>query len=183
MAKASHYVNNGDLLKAIIQYKKDVKEAKREGKPKPVIPDYVGKCLLLIAENLAHKPNFNGFTWKEDMIGDGIENCIMYFDNFDPKKSKNPFAYFTQIIYYAFLRRILKEKKQLYAKYKATEHHGVLGDMEQHENDDGTTAQFELYENISDFIGRFEEAKERKKKDKKVKLDIFLEDQPPTLDV
>jgi len=116
------------------------------------------------------------------MIGDGIENCIMYFSNFDPKKSKNPFAYFTQIIYYAFLRRILKEKKQLYTKYKMTEQHGILGDTDQ-ENEDGTTTQFEMYENISDFIGNFEESKKRKKKAiKKSKLELFMDDPPVPLD-
>lgn len=164
--KSNHYVSNPDFLKAIIQYKKDIKAAKKAGKPKPRIPDIIGKQLLLIAENLAHKPNFNGFTWKDEMIGDGIENCIMYFDNFDPKKSKNPFAYFTQIIYYAFLRRILKEKKQLYVKYKATEQFSILGDTERVENEDGSFSQFEMYENISEFIGNFEETKKRKKKAK-----------------
>lgn len=178
MAKSNHYVNNSDLLKAIVQYKKDCREAKKTSKSKPKIPDYVGKCLLLIAENLSHKPNFNSYTFKDEMIGDGIENCILYFDNFDPKKSKNPFAYFTQIIYYAFLRRIHKEKKQLYAKYKATEQYGILGDLEQAENEDGSNSgqQFELYDNISEFIGNFEDAKKKKKKekDKKVRLEAFM---------
>lgn len=186
MAKANHYVNNADMLKAIIQFKKDCREAKREGKPKPRIPDIVGKQLLLIAENLSHKPNFNQYTFKDEMVGDGIENCIMYFDNFDPKKSKNPFAYFTQIIYYAFLRRILREKKQLYAKYKATEQHSILGDVDQEPNEDGTSNQFEMYDNISDFIGNFEESKKRKKKPaKKPKTNTIdsiiglFEDEPP----
>jgi hypothetical protein len=184
MAKANHYVNNAEFLKAIVQYKKDCKEAKRNGKPKPKVPDTIGKALILIAENVAHKPNFNGFTWKEEMIGDGIENCIMYFDNFDPKKSKNPFAYFTQIIYYAFLRRILKEKKQLYVKYKITEQHSIMGDDEGGQGTDGDDSnqpQFELYENIATFIENFEETKRKKKKKaaKKSKLELFMEDEPP----
>jgi hypothetical protein len=174
MAKTSHYVNNADLLKAIVQYKKDCKEAKRDRNDKPKVPEYVGKCLLLIAENLSHKPNFNQYTFRDEMVGDGIENCILYFDNFDPKKSKNPFAYFTQIIYYAFLRRIHKEKKQLYAKYKVTEQFGILGDMEATENEDGTTTQFEMYANISEFIGNYEETKRKKKKEKKSKLELFM---------
>jgi hypothetical protein len=178
-ARKNHYVNNKDLLKAIVQYKKDCKEAKREGTTKPRVPDYVGKCLLLIAENLSHKPNFNAYTFKDEMVGDGIENCILYFDNFDPKKSKNPFAYFTQIIYYAFLRRIAKEKKQLYAKYKATEQFGILGEFEHSENEDGSTNQFELYENISEFIGNFENSKKKKKKDTKSKLELFMDDDVP----
>ena len=87
----------------------------------------------------------------------------MYFRNFDPDKSKNPFAYFTQIIYYAFLRRIMKEKKQLYVKYKATEQFGIFDEMEMFEDADGHMKQFQLYDNISEFIHNFEEAKENKK--------------------
>ena len=87
----------------------------------------------------------------------------MYFDNFDPSKSKNPFAYFTQIIYYAFLRRIGKEKKQLYVKYKATEQMGILDEFEMMEFEDGTSRQFELYDNIAEFIENYEEAKTNKK--------------------
>ena len=165
VTKPINYVNNQDFYKCIVQYKKDCRLAKRNKQPKPRIPDYVGKCLLLIAENLSHKLNFNSYTFRDEMCGDGIENCIMYFDNFDTKKYKNPFAYFTQIIYYAFLRRILREKKQLYTKYVLTQQFGVLGDLETPDNDDGTNRQqFELYENISDFIGKFEEVKKRKKK-------------------
>ena len=165
--KPAHYVNNSDLLKAIIEYKKQCRTAKSKDDAKPKIPEYVGKCLLLIAENLSHKPNFISYTFREEMIGDAIENCCLYFDNFDPKKSKNPFAYFTQITYYAFLRRIHREKKQLYAKYKATEQLGILGEFESAENEDGTVQQFELYDNISEFIGNYENSK--KKKDKKKK--------------
>jgi hypothetical protein len=87
----------------------------------------------------------------------------MYFDNFNPDKSNNPFAYFTQIIYYAFLRRIQKEKKQLYVKYKATEQMGILDEFEMLELEDGTTRQFELYENISEFIENYEDARKAKK--------------------
>ena len=176
-AKKVHYVNNQDLLKAIVQYKKDCKQAKQDGTKKPKIPEYVGKCLLLIAENLARKPSYASYTFKEEMIGDAIENCCMYFDNFDPKISKNPFAYFTQITYFAFLRRIHKEKKQLYAKYKSTEQLGILGEFEHVENEDGSTAQFTLYDNISEFIGKYEDAKKKKKKDKKQKLELFMDDQ------
>ena len=179
MAKSStHYINNKDFLKAIIEYKKDCKDAKREGKKKPIISDYAGKCLMLIAENLSHKPNFVMYTFRDEMIGDAIENCVMYFDNFDPKRFKNPFAYFTQITWYAFIRRIQKEKKQLYTKYKSAEHQGIMGDAEFMENDDGTVRQVELYENISDFIGNYEDAKEKKKKPKKKnKLENFMDDE------
>jgi hypothetical protein len=99
----------------------------------------------------------------------------MYFDNFDPTKSKNPFAYFTQIIYFAFLRRIQKEKKQLYVKYKSTEMFGILDEFEMMELEDGTTRQFEMYDNIAEFIENYEEGKKAKKTAKKTKgVEKFL---------
>jgi hypothetical protein len=110
------------------------------------------------------------------MIADGIENCIMYFENFDPLKSNNPFAYFTQIVYYAFLRRIQKEKKQMYVKYKSTEQFGILDESELLGYEEATGKQFELYDNISDFISTFEESKKKKKELKKSKgIENFLE--------
>jgi hypothetical protein len=115
-----NYINNPDFLQALVDYK----EKKRVNPDEP-IPNYIGECFMKIAEGLSHKPNFINYTYRDEMIGDGIENCLMYFENFDPERSKNPFAYFTQIIYFAFLRRIAKEKKQTYVKYKATEQFGV----------------------------------------------------------
>jgi hypothetical protein len=171
--KKKHYVNNKDLLSAILVYKKEAREAKREKLPPPRMPEYVGSCLMLIAQNLSHKPNFSNYTFREEMIGDAIENCCMYFDNFDPKKSKNPFAYFTQIIYYAFLRRIHREKKQLYTKYKLTEQMGVLGEGEI-DDEDGHKPQFEMYDNLSTFIENYETAKAPKKKKQKG-LEKFME--------
>lgn len=105
----------------------------------------------------------------------------MYFRNFDPLKSSNPFAYFTQIIYFAFLRRIAKEKKQLYVKYKATEQFGLLDENETFEDENGNPQQFQLYDNISEFIQTFEETKKNKKKVKKKGLEKFFSDDiPPT---
>jgi hypothetical protein len=173
--KQKHYINNADFLKALIDYKEACKKAKKEKKPAPPIPNYIGECFMKIAEGLSHKPNFINYTYRDEMMADGIENCLMYFDNFDPTKSKNPFAYFTQIIYYAFLRRIQKEKKHLYVKYKATEQMGILDEMEMLEFEDGTTKQFELYDNIAEFIENYEEAKEKKKEVKKPKgIEKFL---------
>ena len=116
--RKKHYVNNPDFLEAMIKFRSSVIEANESGKERPRVPHYIGECLMKIAVNLSHKPNFSGYTYKEDMISDGIENCLQYIDNFNPEKSQNPFAYFTQIIYYAFLRRIAKEKKVLYTKLK-----------------------------------------------------------------
>lgn len=174
MAK-NHYINNKDFLKEMIKYRTAIRKAKRLGQPKPQIPTYVAKCFMMIAENLSHKPNFLSYTFRDEMVADAIENCVMYVDNFDPSKSSNPFAYFTQITYYAFLRRIQKEKKQLYVKYKATETAGILDEFELNENEDGTFRQFELYENISEFIVNYENAKKAKKV-KKAGLEKFVDE-------
>jgi len=177
MAKNTHYVNNKDFLKVLVDYKEKCKQAKTEGKPKPPIPNYVGECFLKIAEGYSHRPNFINYTYREEMVSDGIENCLMYFENFDPAKSSNPFAYFTQIIHYAFLRRIDKEKKQLYVKYKSTEHIGIMDEFEMLEFDDGTSRQFELYDNISEFIHNYEESRRKKKKANKPKgIENFVEE-------
>ena len=122
--RSVHYVNNKEFLAALIVYKKDVAEAEELGKDKPRITNYLGECFLKIATHLSFKPNFVNYIFKDDMISDGIENCVQYIHNFDPEKSRNPFAYFTQIIHYAFLRRIQKEKKQLEIKTKIIEKTG-----------------------------------------------------------
>ena len=169
MTKQKHYINNADFLKALVDYKEECKTAEKDGKPEPKIPNYIGECFMKIAEGLSHKPNFINYTYRDEMIADGIENCLMYFNNFDPSKSNNPFAYFTQIIYYAFLRRIQKEKKQLYVKYKATEQAGILDEFEMFESESGVMKQFELYDNIAEFIETYEDAKQAKKDSKSAK--------------
>jgi len=116
--KKEHYVNNKEFLEGMKAYKKRCKEASKAGKQKPPVDDYLGSCFLKIANHLSYRPNFINYTFRDDMISDGIENCLQYLDNFNPAKSNNPFAYFTQIIYYAFIRRIQKEKKQTIIKQK-----------------------------------------------------------------
>ena len=136
--KSEHYVNNKEFLEALIIYGNKVKEAARKENPditddeirswrspnRPIIPRYIGECFLKIATHLSFKPNFVNYIFKDDMISDGIENCVQYVLNFDSEKSDNPFAYFTQIIYYAFLRRIQKEKRQLEVKNRILEKSG-----------------------------------------------------------
>ncbi len=122
--KSEHYVNNKQLLEALIVYRAKVQDAKEKGLDKPRITNYLGECFLKIATHLSYKPNFVNYMFRDDMISDGIENCVQYIHNFDPDKSRNPFAYFTQIIHYAFLRRIQKEKKQLEIKTKIIEKSG-----------------------------------------------------------
>ena len=117
-AKKEHYVNNKDFLAAMTAYRNSVLEAKEKGEQKPPVTDYIGECFLKIANHLSYRPNFINYTFRDDMISDGIENCLQYLDNFNPETSNNPFAYFTQIIYYAFIRRIQKEKKQMTIKQR-----------------------------------------------------------------
>ena len=179
--KPKHYVNNTDFLNALIEYKLVCKKAEMENITEPLIPNYIGECFLKIANHLSRKPNFVLYSFREEMVGDGIENCIMYFRNFDPIKSSNPFAYFTQIIYFAFLRRIQKEKKQMYVKYKATEQSSILHDGEYYEDVEGNMKQFALYDNLSEFIQTYEAKRNEKKTTKLKVLDKFLEESLPEI--
>ncbi|WLW37591.1 RNA polymerase sigma factor for late transcription [Synechococcus phage S-8S53] len=147
--RSEHYVNNKEFLTAIVEYKVAVRLAAERGQPKPRITNYLGECFLKIATHLSYKPNFVNYMFKDDMICDGIENCVQYINNFDPEKSSNPFAYFTQIIHYAFLRRIQKEKKQLEIKTKIIERSGYSEVF----SDDGMMAGTESdYNTIKDNI-------------------------------
>jgi DNA-directed RNA polymerase specialized sigma24 family protein len=172
--KKQHYVDNSKLLEVMSEYREQYLIAKDNDIEPPVIPDYAGECFLKIAEKLSHRPNFINYAFREEMVSDGIENCVMYANNFNPEKSQNPFAYFTQIIYYAFLRRIEKEKKQLYIKYKTMNEFDSL-----EENSDTSSMESEDFistgaspltadkrATIYDFIYAFEEKKRKKKKPK-----------------
>ena len=140
--RSEHYVNNKEFLAALIKLREDREIAEIQGKEKPRIPRYIGECFLKIATHLSFKPNFVNYMFKEDMISDGIENCVQYIHNFNPEKSQNPFAYFTQIIHYAFLRRIQKEKKQLEIKNKILEKTGYEQVFERDTLDDGNYSEY-----------------------------------------
>lgn len=188
----AHYVDNKKFYEEIIKYKKAVRKAKREGKEEPRIPNYIGECIYKIAENLSYKPCFMNYSFRDEMISDGIENCILYFKDYDPKIGQNPFAYFTQVIYYAFLRRINKEEKHRYIICKNFQHtiiHGKNdGGLDNHadhdtinifDSDDGNVMPVSMYDNINDFMHKFErkeEAKKVKRKEMKKNLQNFYED-------
>jgi hypothetical protein len=140
--RSEHYVNNKEFLAAIIRHRENIEIAEIQGKEKPRIPRYIGECFLKIATHLSFKPNFVNYMFKEDMISDGIENCVQYIHNFNPEKSQNPFAYFTQIIHYAFLRRIQKEKKQLEIKNKILEKTGYEQVFDRDTLDDGNYSEY-----------------------------------------
>lgn len=117
----NHYVSNRKFYLELVKYRESIANAKENNLPDPPIPNYIGECLMLIAQRLSNRPNFIGYPHKDDMIADGIENCIRYLLVFDPSRSTNPFAYFTQSIKNAFIRRIKTEKKQLYLKFKSSQ--------------------------------------------------------------
>ena len=169
--KKPHYVDNKVFLAAMLEWKDLVNEAEEEGELIPPIPEYIGECFYKIATHLSYRPNFINYTYREEMIGDGIENCIQYAKNFNPEKSTNPFAYFTQIIYYAFLRRITKEKKQTSIKQKLIDN-DTLKTYDVMEYDD------DVYDNTYiDFL-RDNLPKENvpKKKRKKKGVEHFIEE-------
>jgi len=155
-----HYVDNKKFLVAMTEYRELRIKAEEEGKKRPQVTNYIGECYLKIANHLSYRPNFINYTYRDDMISDGIENCLQYMDNFDPAKSKNPFAYFTQIIYYAFIRRIQKEKKQQEVKQKMIANFGEEQMMDQLDGDD-TVYQSQMLE----FLRR--NSKEETEADKK----------------
>ena len=179
--KKQHYVDNERFLEVMSDYREKYLQAKDNDTELPIIPDYAGECFLKIAERLSHRPNFINYAFREEMVSDGIENSVMYASNFNPEKSTNPFAYFTQIIYFAFLRRIEKEKKQLYIKYKTMEEYSSLedhvdmGEMGQSETQSVSSGASPLTvdkrASIQEFIFAFEEKKRKKKKPKPVKKD------------
>tara|TARA_Y100001951_G_scaffold36893_1_gene29127 strand:- start:178 stop:660 length:483 start_codon:yes stop_codon:yes gene_type:complete len=153
-----HYVDNKKFLQAMIEYRDKCKKAEEKNRKKPPVTNYIGECFLKIANHLSYRPNFINYTYRDDMISDGIENCLQYMNNFDPDKSDNPFAYFTQIIYYAFIRRIQKEKKQMQVKAKIIANAGVENMMDQLEGDD---AQYQSQ--MLDFLQRNSKEEEPKK--------------------
>ena len=164
-----HYVNNKEFLQAMVEWKERCKIAESEGKPQPPITNYIGECFLKIANHLSYRPNFINYTYRDEMISDGIENCLQYVHNFNPEKSNNPFAYFTQIIYYAFLRRIQKEKKQSHVKNKLIENMTVDENLID-SNDMGNPFVDYLQKN---FLPDEDVYKPKKKKEKPKGLELF----------
>jgi hypothetical protein len=176
----THYVDNKKLYTEMIIYLNQLAEAKKQGSELPRVSEYIGKTIYLIANRLATKPNFAGYSYKDEMISDGIENCLMYLHNFDPDKSKNPFAYFTTIIYYAFLRRIQREQKQQYIKQKSLVNSSIMNTLVELSSDDA--AHFNaVYVHLNDgrsndLIEKFEKQKDLKSAKKKKGIEKFIGD-------
>jgi hypothetical protein len=164
--KNKHYIDNKKFYTALLHHRQQVELAKQNGTQKPRIPAYIGECLYKIATRLSLKPNFISYTFRDEMISDGLENCINYLDNFNPEKSDNPFAYFTQIIWYAFIRRIEKEKKHLYIKQKTLENFYFEGMLAEQALDDDKTVSVNL---DNDYMKNLVETYDRKQIEKQKK--------------
>lgn len=160
-----NYVDKNELVAALEMYTAQYRAAEAAGTPKPEIPRYIGECIWNIAKGLSMRGNFSNYPFREDMVMDGVENCLLYMHNFDPKKTNNPFGYFTQIIWYAFLRRIAKEKRQMYIRYKSSSELSSLGhtyDGDEHLSFSGVNLDY-----INDFIEDYESKLKKTSKKKK----------------
>ena len=181
VAKA-HYVDNAKFLEEMIEYKRQYHISKSNDEELPIISEYLGSVFLKIAQRLSFRPNFINYAFKNDMISDGIENCLHYIHNFNPDKSSNPFAYFTQIIYYAFIRRIQKEKKQLYIKYKSMQNYEISPEYVEYMNYDEDFKTVTDFKNsdfrvvVDEFVDNFEKSKKKKaaKKTEPTNLELFM---------
>lgn len=174
-----NYVNNPDFLAALIEYQKKCKEAEDSGDSKPIVPNYIGECMQQIATRLSTKPNFYNYTYRDDMIMDGIENCLLYMHNFDPSRTQNPFAYFTQVIWNAFLRRIAKEKKQLYIRFASSQELLSIGGTFGSGDEDLSPHMSVSPEYMNSFITDFEaklNKNKKKKLDEIISLDFSIDD-------
>tara|TARA_A100001201_G_scaffold138028_1_gene128511 strand:+ start:813 stop:1400 length:588 start_codon:yes stop_codon:yes gene_type:complete len=142
----AHYVNNADFSLAVVEYVKKAGEAKRKKEEVPKVTDYIATCFLKIAEGLSHKANFIRYTYREEMVMDAVENCLKAISNYNLEAATrtgkpNAFAYFTQITWFAFLRRIAKEKKQQEIKLKYLTQSGIENFISENENADVTASQ------------------------------------------
>lgn len=175
-----NYVNNKDLFDALTIYLakcqavedyNKINEAVDSipAKPMPKVPDYIGECIYHIATRLASKSNFSGYAYRDDMVMDGVENCLQYIRNFKPEKSTNPFAYFTSIIWYAFIRRIQKEKKQMYIRYKSS--HNMVADGGTYESDEVQLHLNTGADYINEFVRAYEEGMDTKRAKNKKAVD------------
>jgi hypothetical protein len=180
-----HYVDNKKFGKALVDYAAAVNQAKTDGTTIPIVPNYIAECFLKIAEGLSHKVNFIRYTYREEMVMDAVENCLRAITNYNPNAetrtgTQNAFSYFTQICFFAFLRRIEKEKKQQDIKFKFIEQSGIEEFIASVEGDD-THGEQAFIDSLRERIGRIKEKdsqiKEFAKKEKKNKsLELFMTD-------
>jgi hypothetical protein len=170
-------VKNKEFLQALKDHGIAVRRAKRHKQEPPQVSEYLGTCIVKIAEHLAFKPNFSGYTFKDEMISDAIENCLIYINNFDPKKGNNPFAYYTQIAWYAFVRRINREQKQLMTKYKFIEsldlNSSLLSSTQRHDESEYGNSHIDYLKNEVD-LAYLELSKEEKAVKPKSRKPLYM---------
>ena len=165
-----HYVDNQKFYQEILEHKRKVAEAREKGLEEPRLSNYIGECIWKIANKLSCKPCFLNYSYRDEMISDAIENCILYFNDYDPNRGSNSFEYFTQVIYFAFLRRINKEEKNRYIIYKNFQETVINNGHAAHlvDGDDNHLLSVNLYDNINDFMERFEKKEAVKKEKRKI---------------
>jgi hypothetical protein len=182
-----HYVNNKEFSQAVVDYVKSVEDAEERGKEPPKVTNYIADCFLKIAEGLSHRPNFIRYTYREEMVMDAVENCLKAIMNYNIEAATrtgnpNAFAYFTQICYYAFIRRIQKEKKQFDVKIKFIEQSGFDEFMTHMEGDDSHHTSEQMFvDQLKDRIDKVKEhdrmlkefTKQEKEKPKKG-IELFM---------
>lgn len=181
--KKDNYIDNEKMYDDLVIYKdKYRKHEKNSKEPYPIISNYLGTCFMLIAKKLSASPKFSKYPFIEEMRGDAVENCILYIHNFDEKKYFNPFSYFTQIVWFAFLRRIHKEKRQLYIKHKISENNMLFNsdyDGELFDGDNGIDIDGDVFNNIfvdnvkmNEIVKNFEENLTKKKDKRKLQKSV-----------
>lgn len=182
-----HYVNNSDFSTAVVEYVRSLEEAKKNNEELPIVTNYIAECFLKISEGLSHKANFIRYTYREEMVMDAVENCLKAIDNYNLEVATrtgkpNAFAYFTQIAWYAFLRRIQKEKKQQDIKMKYVSESGIEEFLMSNGDDDINQAAQQFVDVLKDRIDKVKErdkdikdySEEVKKKKRAVYVDSDL---------
>ena len=172
--KKKHYVDNDKFFLEIKKWKQRVIDAREVDDPDPPSTEYMGECFLKISENLAWRPNFINYTFRDDLVSDGIENCLLYAHNFNPEKSTNPFSYFTQIIHHSYIRRITKEKKQMHIKYRIIEEERLKEQLESTTEDNVNHSLEKQYKQYIDSHDKYAVNPQPKKSKKKSKLEYFM---------
>ena len=181
--KKAHYINNKEFSLAVVDYVTSANEAKKKGKNVPIVTDYVAQCFLKIAEGLSHRPNFVRYTYREEMVMDAVENCLRAINNYNIETATrtgkpNAFSYFTQICYFAFIRRIAKEKKQQDIKFRFIEKMGIEDFTQMGMDDEGAQQTMAYVDTLRHRMSKVRDtdkaikefAKEEKKKLEKLEL-------------
>ena len=185
--KKPHYVNNRDFSEAVMDYATAAQKARKENSQIPKVTDYIATCFIKIAEGLSHRPNFVRYTYREEIVMDGVENCLRAINNYNIETATrtgkpNAFSYFTQICYFAFIRRIAKEKKQQDIKFKFIEKMGIEDFVQMGMDSEGAEQTMNYVDTLRARINKVQDkdkaikefAKEEKKKEKAQKLELFM---------